>query len=126
MEGEVKLYWPVRLIMQERVMYALCRTNDHDNSYREYALHRFSNIAISTNLSSEQSEFVKQAAKRLNIKYDREEIEIERVRPIVLDLDHPVIDEIELKFYGRPTRHMSEVRFHIDEYDKIKKQSVLK
>jgi hypothetical protein len=114
LQGTEVEYWPVRLVVQGHVMYVVCKTDKHENQYQEYALHRFTDVDNDLVTASEESLQDLQETN-LDITYDRECIKDDWKRPIEPDQEHPVIKELELKFYGSPAQHMSEVKFHFDE-----------
>jgi len=115
LNGEATDYWPVRLVIQGRVLYLLCVTESEPGVYREFAMHRFSDVtndlARIENLL-ELNDYTDQGEVR---SYERESINANRVLPIEPDPNHPEIKLLELKFFGQPAQHMSEVRFHLLE-----------
>ena len=115
--GEEIRYWPVRLVRQERVLYVLCRT-DKNGFYKEYAIHRFTNINIDYDDEDKNSDNRMTQIRPDWISYDIQEIKQDRKPPIVLD-DHENIEELVLEFFGRPAQHMSEMKFHSGELEKI-------
>lgn len=106
-------YWPVRLVRQEKVLYALCAIEEKD-VYEEYAIHRFSDVSI----DYDEDLRVKSLVKKPNwISYDVNEINQKRKPPIILD-GHEFIDELVLEFFDQPAQHLSEVHFHPKELEK--------
>jgi len=115
LNAEATDYWPVRLVIQGRVLYLLCVTESEPGVYREFAMHRFSKVTNGLKEIMDPVDreiFTDHGAQR---SYEREAINEHRVLPIETYPDHPEIDLLELKFFGPPAQHMSEVRFHLIE-----------
>ena len=107
--GKLTIFWPVKLLRQEQVLYVLCKTIDHPDYVKEYSLHRFSNVKT---LKIKPPE-------NITISYDKEIIESEWIHPIEPQ-KHRFIENLILEFTGAPAQHMSEVRFHKSENAKYK------
>ncbi len=113
--GEEKEYWPVRLVIQGRVLYLLCVTESEPGVYREFAMHRFSDVTNELAIIEDPLDLQDYTDQGEDRSYEREAINANRVLPIEPDPDHPEIKLLELKFFGQPAQHMSEVRFHLLE-----------
>ncbi len=105
--GEAKpyIYRPVKLVRRERVNYIAC-TVSKDDSYKEYALHRFSGVdLVDANLppTPNEDEYVFIGGK---VPWGAME------------------SDFVFEISGKPAQHLSEIYFHEDSPEKTRVQVV--
>lgn len=97
---EEKIFYPVRLIQREQVLYVLCAHTQHEPAFKEYAFHRL-----------------------MNVTENKDELDTAYTKSDYID-DHRVsgvlgpwkkIEEIKIRITGPARFHFTEMRFHASE-----------
>jgi len=111
MDIKDEVFYPVRLVQRERVTYLVCCRDElsvgRELALKPYALHRFTNVR-----------FVEYGSKFIADRaFDLASSEIEKLVRTPTKNEAPieegtVLKEFDIRIFGMPAQHLSEVSFH--------------